>query len=130
MTAIDTNILVRIFVRDSEVQAARALEFVRSQDRLFVAKTVLLEVEWVLRRGYQFPRGEILALLREFLDTPNVNVEDEAAVLQALFCYERGMDFADSLHLASAGPQISFATFDRALQRAATRLGVAKIIAM
>lgn len=130
MTAIDTNVLVRIFVRDNESQAVKALKFVRSQERLFIAKTVLLELEWVLRGAYKFPRAEILPLLKEFLDTPNVHVEDEPAVLQALTCYEQGMDFADSLHLASAGRQVSFATFDESLHRAAARFGVAKIITM
>ena len=130
MTAIDTNILVRIFVRDNEFQAAEALKFVKRQTRVFVAKTVLLELEWVLRASYQFSRLEILAVLREFLDAPNVEIEDQPAVLQALQWYENGMDFADSLHLASSAPQLSFATFDRALQRTAAKLRVGRVLAM
>ena len=130
MTAVDTNILVRVFTRDSEPQAERAFAFLRKQEQIFIAKTVLLELEWVLRKGYGYPPGQILALYRELLDTPKMYVEDEPTVAQALSCYERGMDFADSLHFASAGLGCTFATFDVALQRKAASLAAYKIIAV
>lgn len=127
MTAVDTNVLVRIVVNDDPSQSARAAEFLRQQDRVFLAKTVLLEVEWVLRSAYRLGRREILAILRGILAMGSAEVEDEAAVVQAMRWYEEGMDFADSLHLASAGPQRSFVTFDAALQSRARRLGAGKI---
>jgi predicted nucleic-acid-binding protein len=127
MTAVDTNVLVRIVVNDDPAQSARAAEFLRQQDRVFLAKTVLLEVEWVLRSAYRLGRREILAILRGILAMGSAEVEDEAAVVQAMRWYEEGLDFADSLHVASAGPQRSFVTFDVALQRRARRLGIGKI---
>src|ERR1039458_495610 len=103
MTAVDTNVLVRIVVNDDPAQSARAAEFLRQQDRVFLAKTVLLEVEWVLRSAYRLGRREILAILRGILAMGSAEVEDEAAVVQAMRWYEEGLDFADSLHVASAG---------------------------
>jgi predicted nucleic-acid-binding protein len=126
MTAVDTNVLVRIVVNDHPAQSARAAEFLRQQDRVFLAKTVLLEVEWILRSAYRLGRREILAILRGILAIGSAEVEDEAAVVQAMRWYEEGMDFADALHMASAGTQ-RFVTFDRALQERARRLGIAKI---
>jgi predicted nucleic-acid-binding protein len=126
MTAVDTNVLVRIVVNDDPAQSARAAEFLRQQDRVFLAKTVLLEVEWVLRSAYRLGRREIHAILRGILAMGSAEVEDEAAVVQAMRWYEEGMDFADSLHMASAGPR-RFVTFDAALQRRARRLGAGKI---
>ncbi len=127
MTAVDTNVLVRIVVNDDPAQSARAAEFLRRQNRVFLAKTVLLEVEWVLRSAYRLGRREIHAILRGILAMGSAEVEDEAAVVQAMRWYEKGMDFADSLHIASAGPQRIFASFDRALQRRAGRIGISKI---
>jgi len=124
MTAVDTNVLLRVIIRDNEAQAARAHAVLKKQERVFVAKTVLLEVEWVLRGGYGYTRPQILAVMRELLDTPNIEVEDEAAVSRALFWHERGLDFADSLHVASAGQARSFASFDEKLQRKARNLGI------
>ena len=129
MTAVDTNILVRIVVRDTEAQVLRARALLRRQDRVFVPKTVLLEFEWVLRGGYDYTPPQVLAAIRELLDIPNVEVEDEVGVAQALRWYEAGMDFADALHVASAAPGCAFATFDIGLQRAIRRLGICKAVA-
>ena len=57
-------------------------------------------------------------------DVVNVEIEDEVTVNQAVEWYEQGMDFADSLHVASAGPARKFATFDKALRRNIRRLAI------
>ena len=126
MTAVDTNVLVRVITRDDKAQAALAVAFLKAQERVFYAKTVLLEVEWVLRSTYKFTRSEVLSGLRSIVSVQNVEVEDGAVVEQALSWYEQGMDFADSLHVASAGPH-RFATFDVGLQRRARHIGIGKI---
>ncbi len=128
MIAVDTNILTRVFTRDTEAEAERAFALLQKQEQIFIAKTVLLELEWVLRKGYGYPAGQILALFRELLDTPKMHVEDEATVVQALSYYERGMDFADALHVASAASGCAFATFDLALRRALGRMGIRKVV--
>ena len=51
MIALDTNILVRVLTRDDPAQADLAAELMKSSD-LFICKTVLLELEWVLRFAY------------------------------------------------------------------------------
>jgi len=128
MTAVDTNILLRVITRDSEPEARRAFALLKNQERILIPKTVLLELEWVLRRSYGYSPEQILALYHELLNTPTIELEDEAAITQAITWFERGMDFADSLHVASSGPECTFATFDVALQRMALRLGACKII--
>ena len=128
MTAIDTNILLRVITRDDEQQAERAVAFLEEQEQIFLPKTVLLEVEWVLRSTYKFARGEVLSALRAVVSIGNAEVEDAAAVVQAIDWYEQGMDFADGLHIASSGRQPRFASFDTALQRKALRLAIAEVI--
>jgi len=103
MTAIDTNLLVRIITNDDRTQAARAAAFLREQDRVYIPKTVLLELEWVLRSAYQTGRNAIVSALRDLTTVFNVEVEDETAAKQAIEWYENGVDFADALHVASAG---------------------------
>jgi predicted nucleic-acid-binding protein len=116
MTALDTNVLVRVITNDDRAQASRAAKFLREEERVFIAKTVLLELEWVLRSAYRIEPSAIVSALRGILAAVNVEVEDETAIRQALEWHEKGMDFADSLHLASAGPDRKFATFDKALR--------------
>lgn len=127
MTAVDTNVLVRLITNDDRTRAARAAKFLREQERVFIAKTVLLESEWVLRSAYRVGPKAIASALRDILNVVNVEIEDEAAVNQALEWYEQGMDFADSLHVASAGPARKFATFDKALRRNIRRLAIQEL---
>src|SRR5882724_7822171 len=64
MTALDTNVLVRIITNDDRAQANRAATFLREQERVFIAKTVLLELEWVLRSAYKIEPNAIISALR------------------------------------------------------------------
>jgi predicted nucleic-acid-binding protein len=120
MIAIDTNIIVRVVTADDPDQLAVALEVMRSGD-LWVCKTVLLETEWVLRYSYELSRPVILGALRRLLGLRALQVEDRGAVLQALSLFEKGMDFADALHLASCTRARSFATFDHPLVKSAQK---------
>ncbi len=128
MTAIDTNVLVRVITRDDKEQAARAVSFLEVQERVFLAKTVLLELEWVLRSTYKFARSEVLSALLAVLSIGNAEIEDATVVVQAIDWYGQGMDFADSLHIASAGRQHKFASFDAALRRRAASLRAAEVV--
>jgi predicted nucleic-acid-binding protein len=130
MTAVDTNVLVRILTRDDAGQSQRAAAFIRGQDRVYILKTVLLEIEWVLRSSYGFGREAILLGLRSLLRPSNFQIEDENAVLQALMWYQQGMDFADALHLASVSGETEFAAFDASLRRTAGRLGIGRVVAI
>ena len=58
-------------------------------------------------------------MLRGVAGLPNVELEDAGAVADALAALERGLDFADALHLASSGGATRFVTFDRRLVRRA-----------
>jgi predicted nucleic-acid-binding protein len=121
MIAVDTNLVVRLLVVDDADQANRA-EAVLRGGSVLLPKTVLLECEWVLRGGYGIPGADIAGGLRRLLGLPGMTAEDAPAVARALDWYERGLDFADALHLASAAGAERFATFDRSLIRRARRL--------
>lgn len=127
MTALDTNVLVRIITNDDRSQAARAVTFLREQQRVFIPKTVLLELERVLRSAYRIEPSALVSALRDLLSVSNVEIEDEAVVTLALEWREQGMDFADALHLASAGRERKFASFDSRLRRKVRRLGIAEL---
>jgi predicted nucleic-acid-binding protein len=119
--ALDTSVVVRVVTGDDPRQLASALEVMQA-DRLWAGKTVLLETEWVLRYSYGLDRGTIAATFEKLLGYPRLQVEDRAAVLRACAHYAAGMDFADALHLASSPEAERFATFDRPMAKAATRL--------
>lgn len=121
MTALDTNVIVRLLTDDEPAQTTRAAALLRA-NAVLVPITVLLETEWVLRAAYELDRKTIEGALRNFLALPNVTVADDATVYWALDAYGQGMDLADALHLASARPGGErFATFDKGMRRLANR---------
>ena len=112
MLAVDTNVIVRYLTADHREQFVKARALVDSED-IFVPTTVLLETEWVLRRGYRFSREQVIAALAAFAGLPRVTLEDPALAAKALDWTRRGMDFADALHLAKAQGCKAFISFDR-----------------
>ena len=123
MIAIDTNIVVRYLTGDHPEQSRRAREIVDGQP-VFVPVTVVLETEWVLRSAYGHGPADVARALRAFGGLPRVTVEDAATVAAALDLAERGMDFADALHLGRSAGQDGFLTFDRRFVKAAQSAGI------
>jgi len=122
MLAIDTNIVVRYLTNDHPEQSPRARALVDGE-AVFVAVTVMLEVEWVLRSTYEYRRADVARAMRAFAGLPTVTVEDGAVVARALDLAESGMDFADALHLGKASHCEGMASFDRKFVRAAKAAG-------
>lgn len=118
MISIDTNVVVRVVTADDPDQLAVALKVMRL-DGLWLCRTVLLEIEWVLRYSYKLSRQTILETFNRLLGYPNLSVETPGAVELALDLYSAGMDFGDALHLASSKGADRFMTFDRDLSLAA-----------
>ncbi|PZV35383.1 type II toxin-antitoxin system VapC family toxin [Mesorhizobium kowhaii] len=122
MLAIDTNVIVRYLTGDHPEQSQRARQLIDGR-LVFVAITVILEVEWVLRSAYGYGQAEIVQALRAFGGLPTVEMDDAAIASSALDLAEKGMDFADALHLGKSAHCAGFATFDRRFIKAAKAAG-------
>ena len=118
MLAVDTDVVVRLVTQDHAAQAARAAAIFRSGP-IHIARTVLLETAWVLGYAYGLDDRAIARVLRGVAGLPNVELEGAREFADALAAMERGLDFADALHLASSGGAGHFVTFDRRLVRCA-----------
>lgn len=116
MIAVDTNVLARYYVASSDEpskkQSASAQKLIESGRALFVSKTVLLELEWVLRGYYKSPPEDVITVLEHLLAMSHVDVEDRVALEMATAALRDGFDFADALHHASARHCSTMATFD------------------
>jgi predicted nucleic-acid-binding protein len=113
MIAVDTNILVRYAVKDDKRQTALATGFI-ADNKCHILKSVILELAWLLSSssGYNLTRKIVIERLRHILGLPTIDTEDASQVAQAICWYEKGMDFADALHLASCNEVNGFATLD------------------
>ena len=121
MPSIDTNVLVRLLMRDDEAQHARAQRLVRDSlatgEGVFVPVTVALELEWVLRSRFALDKRAVLRTFSQLLSTVELRFEAAAAVEWALRQYkDAATDFSDCLHAAMAGQagEKPLWTFDKA----------------
>ncbi len=134
MIALDTNILARFYVDDpNDLEAAKQRPVARrilvESPQLFVALTVVLELEWVLRAFYGFGAHEFIGVIEHLLGLPNVSVEEWPRVADALVWHGQGMDFADALHLRASSHCDELLSFDdRRFARRAARIKTSPIV--
>ena len=133
MVGVDTNILARYYVAATpgmddaatfkQCEAARVL--IDGGKRLMVSKTVVLELEWVLRGRYGLGPRQTHQVLAHLLSLAHVEIEDKVAVQAAANALTQGFNFADALHHASYRSCASVATFDdKGFARRAKRVGL------
>ena len=134
MIGLDTNVLARYYIDDAtdaqaQQQRHAARRLIDSGRALMVSKTVVLELEWVMRGYYGFAPADAASVLRHLLSLPHVTIEDRSTVEQAASNSEAGLDFADALHHASYRSCASMASFDdRKFGRHAKSLGLAPAV--
>jgi len=123
MIAVDTNVLIRFFVRDDAKQAALASEFIRQakkrDEKVLIDLVVLCELVWVLESGYGYSKVEIVSLLERILSTKQFEVQNSGIVWQAVDDFRtKSGDFADCIIgriNINEGSRLT-ATFDRTLK--------------
>jgi predicted nucleic-acid-binding protein len=126
MLAIDTNVAVRYLTADHPEQSRQARALIDNAE-VFVATTVLLEMEWVLRGAYGYSALDVARALRGFAGLARVTLEDASLAATAIAWMEQGMDFADALHLARAADCEAFVSFDRRLAKVARTFSRVKV---
>jgi predicted nucleic-acid-binding protein len=119
MRAVDTNVLVRLVVRDDPRQTAAAERFVAAG--AWVSHLVLMEAVWVLAtRGGLDPRS-LASAVQMVLDNDRLSIENHDSVAAALGAYAKqtGVSFADCLILEAArrAGHLPLGTFDRRFAR-------------
>lgn len=118
--AIDTNVLVRLLVRDDEAQYTAAQRLVDkaalAEEPVLIVLGALLETEWVLRSRYRLDKASIAKAFAGLLESADVEFEHPATVEEALYVWAQQptADFADCLLSARAAHlgRRRFLTFD------------------
>jgi predicted nucleic acid-binding protein len=122
--ALDTSVVVRLLTGEPEDLALEAMRHVaerrRAGDRLLVSDLVLAETYYALQHHYGVPKTEVLATLRAFLATPEVETTGEAAeVLETPGLESAKPGFIDRVihrgYLGAGGDEL--VTFERAARK-------------
>ena len=119
MLALDTNVLVRLLVRDDATQAVAADAAIAKG--AWVSQLVLAEAVWVLDAVYERTPKQLIAALDLLLAHENLVLQDADGVAAALaqFRARPALGFSDCLvlEIARKAGHLPLATFDKALGR-------------
>jgi predicted nucleic-acid-binding protein len=101
MIGIDTNVLLRLLIRDDEPQFRRIVAEIEDgawADGVIVNPVVLVEAVWVLTMKMGRPKSEAAAFVESLLATEGLTVQHESAVVRALSSWRSAKcGFADCL---------------------------------
>jgi len=121
--AIDTNVLLRLLLRDDPRQSEAASrlmeEMATAGEPAFISLVTLVEFVWVLEDTYRINRGDLPVIVRKLLNTAHITIEQEDAVRRALESPDG--DFSDRIiHFVGAAAGCDrTVTFDRKFARLA-----------
>lgn len=117
MRAVDTNVLLRLLVRDDPRQLASAESFVGAG--AWVSHLVLAETVSVLDAFYERKPAQIAAAIEMLLAHAELTLQDSDVVTAALrrFRGRPSLGFSDCLllEIARKSGHVPLGTFDRAL---------------
>ena len=117
MRAIDTNVLVRLIVRDDPRQTASAENFIRGG--VWASVLALAETVWTLASIYRFGSKALADSIEMLLNERDLVLQDREAIAAALelFRAKPSLGFSDCLmlQLARKAGHLPLGTFDRNL---------------
>jgi predicted nucleic-acid-binding protein len=115
MFAVDTNVLVRLIVRDDPKQVTAAEEFIAKG--AWVSHLVLIEAMWVLDAVYERTANQVATAVEMLLNHKDLTIQDSDVVAITLeeFRSRPALGFSDCLVLAVArkAGHLPLGTFDR-----------------
>lgn len=119
MHAVDTNVLVRLVVRDDPAQLIAAEAFVKSG--VWVSHLVLAETVWVLDSVYGLGHSELIDAVEMLLSQEQIAMEAPEVVSAALKIYrmKASLQFSDCLilEIARKAGHTPLGTFDKNLAK-------------
>jgi predicted nucleic-acid-binding protein len=119
MRAVDTNVLVRLVVRDSPEQVRLAESFIASG--AWVSHLVLAEAMWVLDAVYDRTPVQVAGAIDMLLNHKDLTIQDAEVVTAALENFRKrpALCFSDCLvlEIARKAGHTPLGTFDRDLAK-------------
>ncbi|MGH7961467.1 MAG: PIN domain-containing protein [Candidatus Binatia bacterium] len=123
---VDTNIFLRVIIRDDPIKTIRSSELLAKAERgaiaLMTSEAVVLEVVQVLSspRRYNMERPLLSTVLQTLIENPGLRLDHKSAIVRALNLYAvTHLDFTDCLaieHAKRAGNGTVY-SYDRGIGR-------------
>lgn len=120
MPSLDTNVLLRLILRDNEAMVATVMQLLKRHEEFAVADIALTEVEYILTGYYQYDREAVADVFENLANNQHLNI-NRVLLLRVLPKYVKcpAVSFDDLCLEAYAylNKQTPLYTFDKKLAR-------------
>ena len=104
---VDTNIFLRLLTEDDLLQTPAVKNLIANiidrRVHAYVTIAVILEMVWTLESYYELKRNEVAEKLSLLLNTPNLVIENQDVIEEAVEQYKQTrVDFADCYNASFA----------------------------
>ncbi len=117
MRAVDTNVLVRLLVRDDAAQVKAAENFI--EKGAWVSQLVLAETLWVLEAVYERSKSQLAKAIDLLVNHETLTLQDADVVSAALANFRKrptlGFSNCLILEIARKAGHLPLGTFDKSL---------------
>lgn len=115
MKAADTNLIIRLLVKDVEDHSVLVRNLVKEGERLYINAVVLSEMCWVLTTVYGYSKQSFVSSLDVLLETEGIIFFDNNTIRKALIDYvNSNCGFVDCLiNQINKSMKLNTLTFDK-----------------
>lgn len=126
MRAVDTNLLIRLLVRDDASQVKAAERFI--EKGAWVSHLVLAKTVWVLDAVYERSPSQLAKAIDLLFNHETLTIQDEDVVAAALTHFRKrpALGFSDCLvlEIARKAGHLPLGTFDKRLEKLSSAHGL------
>lgn len=118
MIIVDTNIILRYLLQDSEDLSQKAIEIIDNNE-IFIPTEVIVEVSYVLKKVYNVEKEKIYETIKLLLNMEDVKFQNRETIELAFKIYsEKNFDIVDCMLFAyNRNEKYDIRTFDKKLEK-------------
>ena len=116
MIIVDTNIILRYLLQDSEELSKKAIEIIDNNE-IFIPTEVIIEASYVLKKVYNVEKEKIYEAIKLLIDMEDTNFQNKETIEMAFKTYmEKNLDIVDCmLYAYNKNENYDIKTFDKKL---------------
>ena len=118
MIIVDTNIILRYLLQDSEELSEKAIEIIDNNE-IFIPTEVIVEASYVLKKVYNVEKEKIYESIKLLTDIEDIKFQNKETIALAFKIYaEKSLDIVDCmLYAYKKNENYNIKTFDKKLEK-------------
>ena len=118
MIIVDTNIILRYLLQDSEELSSKAIEIIDNNE-IFIPTEIIVEVSYVLKKVYNVEKEKIYETINLLLNMEDIKFQNRETIEMAFKIYsEKNFDIVDCMLFSyNRNEKYNIKIFDKKLNK-------------